>query len=1272
MPPYRPLARPWDRVPVPPSSLTASTTRSIRKRAPGVLAVLAARDEGYEDAMRELGFITSGRATVQDGTGIGREVATTNSRKRRRVAGWVPNWATVGWDARVLGDRAEVARWDLLNAKAAVGDNLTEDTGCASRWIPRKRHNSRWPIEPRVMKRTKTVAVERDRDEQPLPLAATCPVSTVSLTSPVVPGTDGDALVEEPKKADEKQMRRRSTRRLSRRLTLPAVVEDDISAADRRPDEILDVGTPSSRPSPLITALVTPMKSLAPRPRRLTLSPARSSFTMTATPTAVTMDDGTPSVAATPRAAVPSPVSFASVATPVSPPVDSLPVVFDQHVPEVQTEPAYERRRRVSFYNARRSDRRRSSGVRRLSGLVDKPQAQLPSRRHSFMPVVPSEAGVTNRRHTLGFVQAGPEQIRFDLTPPEDSNIISTGKKAATEDAPIEVDASANPDIFGPSPPKAVSPLRRLFNGALQLGLGLIRSPKHESPVGFPATVETPSKTENPARIDTPHSSELIDTPSRTAQASPVNVASKSPVAAGTAPQESHEMIPVMDESREPVVGAVSPPRADISHEKDGQSLSEALPISPPPVSVDADALTCGEDKAAAVEPEMSVGSAHLISEESMAALTSPADPVLIQPSLQEDPAETVVAEAPVEATPTQEKTQATQPEPARTPVKDDAMLLDGPALTAPIVLHEDSETEMLRKFVTRVKADKTAKAAAALATRAKRPSREGRGSITSATGSPIFTAARSAVIATPPSLSKARRQPLSEKSSNMSPSPSKKAQDLGPLKRKKRDDTGPLDLEDLQPIFRAGNEFSPRGKRRRKRGPTAEERVAASQAAAAAAEASADLADADDDMPDDSSAAAAIPPRRSRRVLKPAAVSAATAANGEVALIPVRVGSAADELQGSTTSSKKSTKQHSQLHQDDKELAAVTRVNTRRNQAGAIPPHAVIKRQQEERAADPHGWRLKELRGVFDALEEVRREKGLLPLIDGAGARDDASGSGSGGDDSGASATTAKKPAKKAKQVQWAENLVSIQGEDPPPSRETVAIPIVPVVVAAAAAREKLSPDSEADVRRGNSSKKDMAATADKKVTGTPALVTTGVAADETVAAAASVEQHSSIATLSASATPLLPLPTPKSTRSSRLPTSRAAAQAQAQVQQQQQQHTTAASSASAQPTAAAVASAAAGAATPVAKRTRARVSRLQPPKVTTTATSSSKPATTSSAASATLTAPPAKVSEAATAGAMRRVGMVTRQSARPTRGLGLGMGVIGTPASKKRGRAI
>ncbi len=50
----------------------------------------------------------------------------------------------------------------------------------------------------------------------------------------------------------------------------------------------------------------------------------------------------------------------------------------------------------------------------------------------------------------------------------------------------------------------------------------------------------------------------------------------------------------------------------------------------------------------------------------------------------------------------------------------------------------------------------------------------------------------------------------------------------------------------------------------------------------------------------------------------------------------------------------------------EEKDLATVTRANTRKNKAGAVPPQVVLARQAEDGS-----WRMRELKGVFEAKEE-------------------------------------------------------------------------------------------------------------------------------------------------------------------------------------------------------------------------------------------------------------------------------------------------------------
>lgn len=248
---------------------------------------------------------------------------------------------------------------------------------------------------------------------------------------------------------------------------------------------------------------------------------------------------------------------------------------------------------------------------------------------------------------------------------------------------------------------------------------------------------------------------------------------------------------------------------------------------------------------------------------------------------------------------------------------------------------HVDSETEMLRKFVTRVTADKNAKAAAAAAALAKKTAR--RSSTTSSTGSPM---------AKPGSETPASRQPLGVKSPN-SPSPAKKR------KHGLVEDDDDLAKDTKPDATDAADQ--PRLKRRRKRTDALLDTTTTTTATSTPSP--------DPEPASDPSSG----PRRSTRArstrvaLRPTAPSANTIAFST--MIPVR-------LPGMGVMDDAAMDSHiaalARQRSEEKDLAAVTRGNTRKNKGGAVPPQVVLARQAE----DP-GWRMRELKGVFDAKKE-------------------------------------------------------------------------------------------------------------------------------------------------------------------------------------------------------------------------------------------------------------------------------------------------------------
>lgn len=298
--------------------------------------------------------------------------------------------------------------------------------------------------------------------------------------------------------------------------------------------------------------------------------------------------------------------------------------------------------------------------------------------------------------------------------------------------------------------------------------------------------------------------------------------------------------------------------------------------------------------------------------------------------------------------------------------------------------MHDDSEMEMLRNFVTRVAADKNAKAAAeALAKKAARPPRRpgSAASMTSSSGSPM-------PVAKPESSTPVRRKPLGEKSPN-SPSPAKKRK-LGELLDFPVKDNDSANPQDKDRDNEDNNGPRHNKRRRRRLDPVlAEPTHSPSPEPTSLASPGATIA------PPRRSTRTATRTARNRVALRPTAPSANAIA---LSMIPVRfsgmgMGTVDDEaaLEAHLAASARARQQRS----EEKDLATVTRVNTRKNKAGAVPPQMVLAKQAE----DPQGWRMRELKGVFEAREarEAREKKG-------------------------------EEAGKKAKGVRWAEELVSFQ----------------------------------------------------------------------------------------------------------------------------------------------------------------------------------------------------------------------------------------------------
>ncbi|KAL1892646.1 hypothetical protein Sste5346_006931 [Sporothrix stenoceras] len=335
---------------------------------------------------------------------------------------------------------------------------------------------------------------------------------------------------------------------------------------------------------------------------------------------------------------------------------------------------------------------------------------------------------------------------------------------------------------------------------------------------------------------------------------------------------------------------------------------------------------------------------------------------------------------------------------------------------------HSDSETEMLRKFVTRVKADKSAKAAAAaeeasarsLAIMQRKRRSGSTGSTASSSGSPMTRETRKeggSIFASPFTTLEAARVPFGKKDHNMSPSPRKKRRALTGIS-----DGNENRAEDLlsKPSF--DDNSPPRPKRRRKKMEADTGSIFNPEFMNAKKEKDEAAAAGEGDAPG---------PRRSKRTRSQAPLkSAATTANstnGALSLIPVRLPGSlnlnGDDSYGLSASSL------SIRRNDEKDLAATTRVNTRKNKGNADPPCIVVARQSHEALRA-----MREQKSVFDSP--------LLPQKTSGRDKGDRADSEGG---YGKSRKT-KKSSKLAKSVRWAEVLARFQ-TDGETSEKTVIV---------------------------------------------------------------------------------------------------------------------------------------------------------------------------------------------------------------------------------------
>ncbi|KAK3293187.1 uncharacterized protein B0H64DRAFT_434422 [Chaetomium fimeti] len=1127
LPPRTSCPKAWQRVAVAP---VPGLRRQLKiwKRVGGQVAQ---PDQGpYVRAMSEL------------------ELQGDGPRKQARRARHMQAWGDARWDSRV--EEGRDGKQDLVEARAMVSaaeqeaatptsvDNTKPSTFSPERlkWVPRKRHNSRWPIEPKK-EPTRMMA-----DLQPL----------IEFDVPASPEPSEAKL-----RMDEKQMGRRSTRRLSRRISLipgegsprklpmitlsPANSSTPALSPVKRPPVSLSPTKVADSPHRSFSVNATPMKVVLESPK--INPPERSPAKLAGSPAAPVQD-----VASTPAA------SAADLPSSEDSPASPVPLLFDQPIPDAQVEPQYEACRRRSLQSARRSDRG-SSGASRLLALK-KSGRSSPNRRHSFTSLedLPADArgDSKSRRNTMDVFCVGPEEVRgaaggdevveIDMKTsldifgqPNKTADSATGEQRSPEETqPLESESRSTPPADtvpahgndNPSTPSSVSGSSPDNAFGVTEGTGVETEPEHTTPRQVATSLMG-------NQADTAHDSVLEPTP-HTSEESLTFEEETEPYGMFE-PQDPEGLSTIYEESSyiegaslkevdvEHTVQARTPDASgqlciDDEQPSDAELIKEQLTdsepsifteglneppaseegthprsISPEPstamVEASVNALEASVDERSAAESvsEPHVSASHVAN--TAACMASPDSPLLergapaaetsheildVEKTKVESPSSVPKCDTPQRAsdiaqvasspspihmeqfsTPepkvgtaaTQEESSGftpingRQPSPPNAPscrLRDDdeaeadqesdeldadevleeelgvdegddaamAMDMDEDMTVEPPrpecdtlqlhARHDDSETEMLRNFVTRVTADKNAKAAAAAAALVKKIARRSGslGSITSSTGSPM---------AKPAPETPASRTPLGERSPNSrSPAKKRKADSLDDDLTK----DGPAEDPSDQPSE------APRLKRRRTR--AAADPILSNPLPTTTTTATPSPEPDNNSNDDDTTTTNTTGPRRSTRArstrvaLRPSAPSANAIA---FSMIPVRLPGmgAMDDAAAMDAHLASMARQRS----EEKGLAAATRANTRKNKGAALPPPVLLARQAE----DPAGWRMRELKGGWEAKE--RRAAGEVGEEGSEGVGVEL---GEGGKEKGG----------KGKAVRWAEELVRFQDNEP------------------------------------------------------------------------------------------------------------------------------------------------------------------------------------------------------------------------------------------------
>ena len=854
------------------------------------------------------------------------------------------------------------------------------------KWVPRKRHHSRWPIEPK--KQDRMVAHLQPYIEFKVPSTSAPPIET-------------------PSKLDAKQMARRCTRRLSRSPS----------------KQLAAVRLSPVKKSALFMSPVK--KSLGClSPTKVVDSPHRT-FRVDATPTKVNLNSikitpprkfplkpSTPTQQREDKAVTSS--AKPSVATPAttqpSPSTPLLPLLFDSPVVDSQPEPIYETHRRTSLHAAKRLDRI-SSGAARLLALKSR---KSPNRRHSFTTLSNVQAATPKptkeRRNSFSSFRADHNEVDTLTT----DNLRSANATPKNAQRVVEIDMKTDLDIFGkPSaapkdgaatqgpvqtraettPAPAITPSAGVDSPLSSLAALFAAGRNPPDTPDVPSRSATPSDNSSPASTETPSRSSClpaipkaaanaqspaaeaaevigatITSPDVDATSSGLSTSdSPKPVPKETTPtkdlNDNDELLAHSPSAIQTCFDATSP--SPMASDKVGDASSETLitaaskdatsspTSSPPPASSPEQATTehssprkpsqLTAELDAESSPKFTPINGHTSSPTNITSGSSQEKdlPEFEEPTHEQQVDEdTVMKDAPIEELSAASNDNADQ---LRVTATEPLKPQDGST---------ESDMDMLRDFITRVTAEKTAALAANAAAKSER-----RGHIFGATPSKVESD-------TSPS-----RTPLGEKSPN---SPT-----TGNKKRKLDEFNNDVASKEAAP-----SEPQPTGRRLKRR--RSLDAVPTS---------------IDGESPDqnNSSDQASAGLRRSTRARTTRVDLTRSAPSANIALSQIPRARVSRSGASPTTPAKPS-RPTPQDRKKELELEALTRVNTRNNKGAAIPPPLMLLMLNAD-------LEVRKKVGIDDVMEPKKGSEAQVP---------------------------AKQTDKPKKSVRFAENLVSYREPSP------------------------------------------------------------------------------------------------------------------------------------------------------------------------------------------------------------------------------------------------